>query len=300
VSPIVRTIRGDIRPDELGPCDAHEHLFLATPLQPGDELDDVAAATEEARSLAAAGATALVEWTPLGLGRNLDGLASVAEATGLHVIAATGVHREAHYGTDDPLHRLDSEALTERFVADLDRCGIIKVAASYHHLTSFEESAFAAAASAHERTGVPVCVHTEHGTMGLRIVERLRSLGVSPESLVLAHIDRNPYAGEHAETAAAGAWLQLDGPGRAKYWPDSTIVQLIDDLAERGHACRILVGGDTGRRSMMRAYGGGPGLDYVFARFKPRLERELGTELALLIFVKNPSRAFSFEPIPGA
>jgi 5-phospho-D-xylono-1,4-lactonase len=297
---VVRTIRGDIAPDELGPCDAHEHLFLVTPLQPGDELDDVALATEEARSLAAAGAAALVEWTPLGLGRNLDGLASVAEATRLHVIAATGIHREVHYGADNPLRRTQPDALAERFVADLDRCGIVKVAASYHHLTAFEQTAFAAAASAHGCTGAPVCVHTEHGTMGLRIVERLGDLGVSPESVVLAHLDRNPDAGEHAETAAAGAWLQLDGPGRTKYWPDSTILRLIADLAERGHAGRILIGGDTGRRSMMRSYGGGPGLDYVFARFKPRLERELGVELSRLIFVSNPSQAFSFEPRSGA
>jgi phosphotriesterase-related protein len=47
---------------------------------------------------------------------------------------------------------------------------------------------------------------------------------------------------------------------------------------------------------MIRAYGGGPGLDYVFARFKPRLERELGTDLAERIFVENPARAFAFDP----
>ena len=47
---------------------------------------------------------------------------------------------------------------------------------------------------------------------------------------------------------------------------------------------------------MLRAYGGGPGLDYVFARFKPRLERELGAELAERIFVANPARAFAWEP----
>src|SRR5206468_8239867 len=129
-----------------------------------------------------------------------------------------------------------------------------------------------------------------HGTMGLGIVERLRGLGVPPTSVVLAHVDRNPDAGEHAEAAAAGATLQLDGPGRTKYWPDSTILGLIGDLAERGHARRLLLGGDTGRRSMMRAYGGGPGLDYVFARFKPRLERELGAELSRSIFVANPSQ----------
>jgi 5-phospho-D-xylono-1,4-lactonase len=134
--------------------------------------------------------------------------------------------------------------------------------------------------------------------MGLDLVELLGSLGVQPGSIVLAHLDRNPDAGEHSETAAAGAWLQLDGPGRTKYWPDSVVLELIAALAERGHADRILVGGDAGRASMLRAYGGGPGLDYVFRRFKPRLERELGSELAERIFVSNPARAFSFSPRP--
>ena len=293
---IVRTITGDVAPANLGPCDAHEHLFLVTPLQPGDDFTDVERAIEEAQTLVAAGGRALVDWTPVGLGRDLDGLRSVAEATGLHIVAATGLHREAHYAADDPLRRDSVEELASRFSSDLERCGIIKLGASYHVITAFEAKAFEAAAAAHGRVGAPVCVHTEHGTMGLAIVERLGTLGVAAGSVVLAHVDRNPDAGEHAETAAAGAWLQLDGPGRTKYWPDSTIVTLIADLAERGHADRLLLGGDTGRRSMMRAYGGGPGLDYLFARFKPRLERELGDELAEQIFVANPARAFAFAP----
>jgi 5-phospho-D-xylono-1,4-lactonase len=291
---IVRTVLGDIRPDELGPCDAHEHLFLDTPAQPGDEFVDADKAVEEARTLVAAGARSLADWTPLGLGRDLEGLARVARETGLHVVAATGLHRDAHYGADDPFRTTPVDELADRFTAELrDRCGIIKLGASYHHLTPFEQRAFEAGAEAHERTGAPVCVHTQHGTMGLGIVERLRDLGVPPTSVILAHVDRNPDAGEHAETAATGATLQLDGPGRTKYWPDSTILRLIADLAERGHADRLLLGGDTGRRNMLRAYGGGPGLDYVFARFKPRLERELGAELSEQIFVANPARAFA-------
>jgi 5-phospho-D-xylono-1,4-lactonase len=293
---VIRTIRGDIAPAQLGPCDAHEHLFLVTPAQPGDEYADVSKAIEEARTLAAAGARALVDWTPIGLGRDLDGLQAVSEAANLYVVAATGLHRDVHYAADDPLRGESEEALADRFAADLRRCGIIKIGASYHVIEPFEAKAFAAAAAAHERVGAPVCVHTEHGTMGLVIVERLRELGVEPERVVLAHVDRNPDPGEHAETAAAGAWLQLDGPGRAKYWPDSTILGLIAELAERGHADRLLLGGDAGRRSMLRAYGGGPGLDYTFARFKPRLERELGRELSERIFVTNPARAFAFSP----
>jgi phosphotriesterase-related protein len=297
MSLVVRTVLGDIAPDELGPCDAHEHLFLTTPIQPGEDFLDVDLAIQEARTAADAGAASLVDWTPLGLGRDLDGLTAVARATGLHVVAATGLHRDAHYLDDDPFRAASVDALAEAFVRELcGRCGIIKAGASYHRLTPFEERVFQAAAAAHAETGAPVCVHTQHGTMGLAIVERLDALGVPPASVVLAHVDRNPDAGEHAETAATGAWLQLDGPGRTKYWPDSTILQLIGDLAERGHGGRILVGGDTGKASMMRAYGGGPGLDYVFARFKPRLERELGEELSRRIFVEAPAAAFSFDP----
>jgi 5-phospho-D-xylono-1,4-lactonase len=291
---IIRTVRGDIRPEELGPCDAHEHLFLVTPAQPGDEFSDLEKAIEEAQTLRAAGARSLVDWTPIGLGRDLDGLRAVSEAADLHVVAATGLHREVHYAADDPIREESEDALADRFVADLERCGIIKIGASYHSLTAFEAKAFEAAAAAYARVLAPLCVHTEHGTMGLAIVERLGELGVAPERVILAHVDRNPDAGEHAETAAAGAWLQLDGPGRTKYWPDSTILALIADLAERGFADRLLVGGDTGRRSMFRAFGGGPGMDYVFARFKPRLERELGAELSERIFVTNPARAFAF------
>lgn len=294
---IVRTVLGDIAPTDLGPCDAHEHLFLDTPAQPGEEFLDRDKAIEEARSLATAGAQALVDWTPLGLGRDLDGLAAVAQATGLHIVAATGLHRDAHYTADDPFRTATVDELSERFVTELDdRCGVIKAGASYHHLTPFEEQAFEAVAAAHRQTGAPVCVHTQHGTMGLALVQRLEALGVQPSSVILAHVDRNPDAGEHAETAATGATLQLDGPGRAKYWPDSTILQLIADLAELGHAERLLLGGDVGRRGMLRAYGGGPGLDYVFARFKPRLERELGDALSRQIFVANPARAFAWEP----
>ena len=297
---VVRTVRGDVEPSELGPTDAHEHLFFITPIQPGDEFADLDKAIEEAQTLVAAGGRTLVDWTPLGLGRDPEGLLRVSEATGLHVVAATGVHRDAHYLADDPLRSIAVDDLADRFVSDVTgsgvRSGIVKVGASYHRLQPLERTAFAAAAAAHRRTGVPVCVHTEHGTMGLRIVEHLGELGVPPDSIVLAHLDRNPDAGEHAETGNAGAWLQLDGPGRTKYWPDSTILQLIADLAERGLAGRLLLGGDTGRSSTMRAYGGGPGLDYVFARFKPRLERELGEELSRRIFVENPARAFAFEP----
>ena len=172
---IVRTVLGDIEPSELGACDAHEHLFLATPAQPGDDFTDVDKAIAEARTLVDASGRALVDWTPLGVGRDLDGLAAVARATGLHIVAATGLHRDVHYAADSPYRSEPVDALADLFVADLHaRCGMVKAGAGYHRLTPFEENVLAAAAAAHTATGAPVCIHTEHGTMGLAIVERLR------------------------------------------------------------------------------------------------------------------------------
>jgi phosphotriesterase-related protein len=172
---VVRTVRGDIGPDQLGPTDSHEHLFFVTRLQPGDEMADLEAAVTEARTLWEAGGRTLVDWTPLGLGRSPEGLLQVSLATGLHVVGATGVHRDAHYAPEDPLRAETEEALARRFVADLTAwdapAGVIKVGASYHRLQPLEKKAFAAAALAYQETGVPVCVHTEHGTMGLGIVE---------------------------------------------------------------------------------------------------------------------------------
>lgn len=300
-APVVRTVLGDVDPATLGPCDAHEHLFLETPLQPGEGFTEVGPAIDEVTAFHGAGGRWLVDWTPLGLGRDLHGLRAVAEATGVAAVAATGLHRDAHYLPDDPLRATPADELASRFAAELAAdaaipCGVIKAGASYHRVTPFERAAFEAAAQAHAGTGAPVCVHTEHGTNGLGLVELLGGLGVPASSVILAHLDRNPDPGEHAETAAAGAWLELDGPGRTKYWPDSTILALVADLVDRGHDGRLLLGGDTGRRSMMRAYGGGPGLDYLFRRFKPRLERELGRELSERIFVENPRRAFAFVP----
>src|SRR5215204_1150327 len=132
----VHTALGAIAPEELGPCSAHEHVFLATPLLPGEELDDLDAAVEDVGALGAAGAAALVEWTPLGLGRDLDGLVAVSRATGLHIVACTGLHRETHYPDGFPG---TVEELANRFTAELtERCGAIKTGAGYHRISDFE------------------------------------------------------------------------------------------------------------------------------------------------------------------
>jgi len=116
------------------------------------------------------------------------------------------------------------------------------------------------------------------------------------DRLVLAHVDRNPDPGLHAELAASGVYLGYDGAARAKYWPDSVLVSCLLEVAERGGADRLLLGGDVARRSSFVAYGGMPGMAHLGERFVPRVRAVGGEALVRKVVVENPARVLGFVP----
>jgi phosphotriesterase-related protein len=287
----IRTVLRDVPADELGVCDAHDHLFFRSAALPGEELADRAAAQRELETLVAAGGQALVHWTPFGLGRDVEGLAALSRATGVHIVAATGLHQAAHYGDDVPAVDLE-----ELFVSEIEgdvRAGIIKVAGQYHRLGAHEERTFAAAAAASTRTGAPICIHTEMGTHADAILEHLGAFGIAPGDVVLGHLNRNPDAGAHVELARAGAFLAYDGPSRVNHATDWRLFDLLHRLADEGLLGQVLLGADTTTRSASVVAGGGPGMRGLLTRTRARVERELGADAAEAIFARNPARAFA-------
>ena len=310
----VMTVTGRLPASKLGVVDAHDHLFLRSPALAGDEFEDLDRSTAEAIEGRASGIGSIVDMTPIGLGRRPDLLRAVSDATGIPIIAATGYHRDAHYPDGHWVHAASVETLAERIVRDLEtgmhpddwtdpsaepdpaRAGAIKAGASYHHVSDAERRRLEAAAIGSRRAGVPILVHTEIGTFGHEIVSLLEDAGVSPHRIILAHLDRNPDAELHAEIAARGVSLEYDTMGRTKYRPDSELLDLIERVVGAGHLDRLLLGQDLGRRSSLRAYGGGPGMRYLMETFVPRLRRRIGDEAVQAILVANPGRAFSLEP----
>ena len=108
---------GDINPRELGKTDVHEHLLMRSPLLRGEELDDRERSTQEAIELRQTGIDALVELTTIGLGRDPQGVADIAARSGLHIVLATGIHREAHYPPEHWVHRTAPDELAEHFLS---------------------------------------------------------------------------------------------------------------------------------------------------------------------------------------
>ena len=308
----VVTVLGPIAPEQLGVTDAHDHLFLRTPDLPGQEFDDADRAIEEVGSAKRGGLQAIVEVTPIGCGRRPAGMRAVAGATGVHVVAATGYHRDAHYPEGHWVREATVELLAQRIVTDLKegmhpddwlgpapldsaRAGVIKAGASYQRVSRLEERRLLAAAIGHREAGAAILVHTEVGTCAHAIIDLLTREGVKPDRIILAHLDRNPDFELHAEIAARGVVLEYDTPGRIKYRPDSQLLDLMAGMVEAGHGERMLLGLDLGRRDYFRAYGGGPGLPYLMETFVPRLIKRIGEAAAHAILVANPARAFAFS-----
>ncbi|MGW3228561.1 phosphotriesterase family protein [Kitasatospora sp. NPDC001095] len=313
MSRTVRTVLGDLDPTALGVTDSHDHLFIRSPLLPGQELDDPDAAEDVLRAYAAAGGRAFVQWTPLGLGRGADSLAALSRTTGVHVVAATGAHQAVHYAPGffpesdeaqtEAAERPGSYAdLAERFVAELTtglpgapegvRAGLIKVAGDPGPAGRHTRWTLAAAAEAHHATGAPIAVHLEADGAPHWILDQLHGRhGVRPDRIILGHLTRLPDRALHRALAAEGVHLALDCPSRAGHPGDHDAFEVIADLVEEGHAHRLLLGADTTTRTARAA--GGP--VRLLTELAPRLARSHGPELLELLLTTNPAAAFAAD-----
>jgi phosphotriesterase-related protein len=297
----VRTVLGDVRPEVLGVCDAHDHLFLSSPQLPGQELRDASAARAELVAFREAGGGTVVQWTPYGMGRRAADLPLLSRDAGVHVVAATGLHQAAHY-EPGALARLRGR-LAEVFVAELTdgigqsgvRAGLIKVAGGFHALDAHARWTMTAAAEAHHATGAPIAVHLELGTGALDVLDLLcGELGVPPRRVILGHLNRSPDLVVHRQAAEAGAFLAFDGPSRGHHATDWRMPDAVRALVDSGFGHLVLLGGDT-TTAAARSVNGGPGMPYLPHRVRQRLEVALGEGPVSRILTENPGRAFAVD-----
>ena len=280
---MIRTVLGDV--EELGVTNSHDHLFLASRMLPGQELDDVESAFLELQRFSRAGGRAVVQWTPYGLNQRLEELPDLSRRSGVAIVAATGLHQAQHY--DPEFLQQTLPRLEELFVADITerRAGLIKVAGGFHGLDPHAVHTMTAAARAHHATGAPVSVHLELGTAALDVLDLLcDKLEVPPTKVILGHLNRFPDRWVHRRAAEAGAFLAFDGPSRAHHGTDWMMPTLLAELADAGFAEQLLLGGDT----TTSAARGAPGMAHLLTQLRPRLD----PELAEYVFTANPTRAF--------
>lgn len=304
---IVRTVLGDIDPSELGVTYAHEHLIIDSPTVarewPHIHLPSVQDAIEEVSLCAGAGVGAMIDAMPTGSGGNLKKLANVSRATGVHLVAASGMHTAKYY-QDVEWVGDGAAALASRFIDDIQngvadvRPGILKVATSGPVPSASERELFRAAAMVHAETNVPVLTHCEEGEGALAQLELLNEMGMPLECVIISHTDKVPDPGYHREILTSGANVEYDQALRQHLTGSSATAQLVAKMWEEGFGSQILLGTDGARRSLWTALGGSPGLAWLRLGF-PTVLAAHGVDEAQVeaMFISNPARVLAFEPI---
>jgi len=301
----IRTVLGDIAPENLGVCYSHEHLIIdpsfATETNPDFLLDSVENGVAELRELKAMGVGACVDSMPMDCGRNLAKLAEVSRQSGVYILAPTGLHLAKYYSPEQNAQweALRAQQLSEIFEADIQSgnsvsCGLIKVAA-LEEWDARTKIMFEAAVYASHNTGAPILTHTENGRLALEQARFLEEHGADLGHVVLSHLDRNPDAAYHRQVLQTGVTIEYDSHFRWKGDSPNPTLELLKTLLPE-FPNQIVLGMDAARRSYWKSYGGKPGLSYLYGDFRSQmLEAGIGQELVDKVFVSTPARVYSFN-----
>ena len=279
----VQTVLGPVGPEDLGATLMHEHAptvdwseLYATPAAPLASLRERMLAETAGmlnafhQSLSAEdGPGAIVECTPIRVGRYPRLMVDLARRTPVHIIASTGFWCEALAPQHPWAVRLGIEPdgaarMADLFVREITegmedpggergdrfttiRAGAIKIGTSALMRPS-EKAVHLAAAMASRRTGCPITTHTTNGG-GLEQARLLLESGADPGRVIIGHqghMDdgKNAEAGDyHLEIARLGCYLQFDRVGAGNYACDKQ-ARLIHNLVAGGFERQILVSHD--------------------------------------------------------
>lgn len=300
------TTLGPKNADELGMILPHEHVFvdLRTWDQPGyaqaEAADVVALMAPQIEQAQAAGFTALVECSTIGVGRRADLDRAVSEATGFPLVVPTGVYREPWI--PDWVHESDESRLHEWMLGELTgqiedsgvQAGWVKLSAGDDGITSAEAKVLRAAARAAAATNAVIGSHTIRGRVVKDQLAIIEQAGYTPERYIWIHTQAEPDFSLHLELARRGAWIEYDALG-SEWVSDEEFIANILRVLDAGLGDHLLLSHDRGWYDPAQPGGGTPqSYTYLTDVFLPKL-RAAGVDQASIdqMTISNPFRAFA-------
>ncbi|HAQ21677.1 MAG TPA: aryldialkylphosphatase [Prolixibacteraceae bacterium] len=314
----VRTVLGDIQPEQMGLTYSHEHIIIEesfpTLANPEFVLNDTERIAAELREVYENGGRTMVDTMPAACGRNILKLAEVSRKSNINIIAPTGIHLEIYYPPNHWRFHLSANELTELFIADIvqgvdeyDYCspvvkrtphkaGMIKLATGDDKITDHQRKIFEAVVNAHLETGVPILTHTNGGKLAIDQVELFLKLGADPNHIVISHVDKCKDLSYHKDLMQTGVYVEYDSHFRWKTpdenWTMTLLEHLLPDFADQ-----IVIGMDMAKHSYWKSYGGKPGLTYLLKEFRQELDKRNLEGYFEKMFIANPQKLYSFKEL---
>ena len=252
---VVITTKGNKSAEAFGLILPHEHIFVDLKQwhEPGYAQADVAEVIEffgpVLQAAKAAGVTAIVECSPLGVGRRADIDKAVSEAHGLPIIVPTGIYREpwipdwAHDATEDALYEWMLKELTEEIESSGVQAGWIKLSAGDAGMTDCEAKILRAAARAGRETGALIGSHTIKGRVVKDQLDMIEKAGYTAERFLWIHTQAEKDLPLRLEIAGRGAWLEYDWIGGND---DDAYIRQIQVVVDAGYGDKLLLSHDQG------------------------------------------------------
>ena len=303
----IRTVMGDVDPEEIGITLIHEHLFFDTGSKGDDDqrFMDFPGQFRELGAFQSQGGSCVVDQTTIDMGRQPALLKRLAEAMKIHIVASTGFYHEKWYS--ETVHQGNVDEIARIMIGDIGkaikgmdfRAGLIgEIGSSEVGTTALEEKVLRAAARAHLATGAPISTHTMAGSEALKQISILREEGVDPRRVIISHVDLDHV--EHIKMIAErGAFLGIDTIGKPRWRDeyrltgDEIRMEVLCALVKAGYEDQIVLSHDISRFNYLRAYGG-RGYGHLLGTFVPRLRERLSEETIEKLLIHNPRRALAF------
>ncbi|WP_041775779.1 aryldialkylphosphatase [Blastococcus saxobsidens] len=268
----VNTVLGPVPADDLGVVAVHEALLSVVPgaehgydiSMDRAEIFEVLAA--KLTAFKAAGGGTVVDSTGMFHGRDTKLYEALSRATGVHVVASTGMGPEENLGgyfltpQTDPPTPWPAEKFADLFGREVTegmvvprverRCsaGLVATAATRDGVTPTDESLFRGAARAALATGVPVSIR--YGADAVAELQLVLDEGLPADRVVVGDLDRTEAvaAGWPAAVAERGAYVAVDHVGlndSDDHVRDAERAALVAELVAAGHAERVLLSGNA-------------------------------------------------------
>ncbi len=311
----INTVLGPVDTSELGFTLSHEHLATnaAGILRTFPELIDrdgqIVQAKETLKEAYDEGLRTIIDVSTIDLGRDVEMMKEVSQATGVKIVAATG----NHLAVPRPFEELPPSVIADLYVREIEvgiegtgvKAGIIKVASDAGGVTPAQEIVLRAAGQASNRTGTPISTHTwSPDRVGDQQVRILKEEGVDLNRVYIGHSNDDANMEYLLGLMDEGVWIGLDRfPGGRRagtlLWEART--QLAKDLMDAGRTDRIMLSHDHsvpkaryGEQVQKERYEYNPdGYNFITRNVLPRL-KELGASDADInqVMVENPRRFF--------
>ena len=283
----------------------HEHVFVD--LRTPDHPDQGKALAEEVVDLMgpeldrarAAGVAALVECTPVGVGRRVDLDLAVSQAAAFPVVVPTGTYREPWI--PEWIRDASEAALVDWMLGELTgyvadtgvQAAWIKLSAGDDGVTDCERKVLRAAAQAAAATNALIGSHTIRGRVAMDQLDTLESSGYTGERFIWIHTQAEPDVQLHLAAAKRGVWVEYDAVGGGM--DDDVYIAHVHRMLDAGYGDQVLLSHDRGWYDPAKPHGGVPSpFTYITETFLPKLAAS-GVDAATIdqLTRGNPFRAFA-------